>query len=60
LDKGRIFATTKFAGMLELQLAVTLARLWAELSEHPSDHLRESLQEALDPVRRRFDALYGA
>ena len=60
LDMGRIFATTKFAGMLEIQLAVTLARLWAELFEHPAESLRASLQEALDPVRRRFDALYGA
>jgi len=60
LDKGRVFATTKFAGMLEIHLAVTLARLWAELYEHPTDDLRTSLREALDPVRQRFDALYGA
>ena len=60
LDKGRIFASTKFAGMLEIQLAILLARLWAELAEHPADNLRESLQDALNPLRRRFDALYGA
>jgi multiple sugar transport system substrate-binding protein len=59
LDKGRIFSTTKFAGMLEIHLAVTLARLWADLYEHPTDNLREALKAALDPVRRRFETLYG-
>jgi multiple sugar transport system substrate-binding protein len=59
LDKGRIFSTTKFAGMLEVHLATTLARFWAELYEHPSDNLRGYLKEGLEPVRRRFDTLYG-
>jgi multiple sugar transport system substrate-binding protein len=59
LDKGRIFSTTKFAGMLEVHLAATLTRLWADLYERPPDNLREYLREGLDPVRRRFDALYG-
>jgi multiple sugar transport system substrate-binding protein len=60
LDKGRIFATTKFAGMLEVQLAAALAGLWAELSEHPADNLREAIQKQLERVRLRFDALRGA
>jgi multiple sugar transport system substrate-binding protein len=60
LDKGRIFAVAKFAGMLEVQLAAALASLWAELSEHPSNNLKGALQKVLDPVRRRFDMLHGA
>jgi hypothetical protein len=60
LDKGRIFATTKFAGMLEVQLATALNGLWAKLSEQPTNNIRESLKEALDPVRRRFDMMNGA
>ncbi|HSB02068.1 MAG TPA: extracellular solute-binding protein [Anaerolineales bacterium] len=58
LDKGRIFSTTKFAGMLEVHLAATLTRLWLELSEHPAHNLREYLREGLDPVQRKFHALY--
>lgn len=57
LDKGRIFAATKFAGMLEVQLSSALADIWAGLSEHPSDDLRKTLQQTLEPVRRRFDML---
>jgi multiple sugar transport system substrate-binding protein len=59
LDKGRIFSTTKFAGMLEIHLAATLTRLWADLYEHPVDNLRVSLKEVLEPVRSRFNTLYG-
>jgi multiple sugar transport system substrate-binding protein len=60
LGKGRVFATTKFAGMLEVQLAAVLTGLWAELSEKPASNLRDALQKALDSVRRRFDMLHGA
>lgn len=57
LDKGRLFATTKFGGMLELQLAAGLTELWANLSQNPSENLKEIIQKSLEPVRRRFDMM---
>ena len=57
LDQGRIFAVTKFAGMLEIQLATALCTLWASLSEKPADNLRETIRKTLEPVRHRFDML---
>jgi multiple sugar transport system substrate-binding protein len=58
LNKGRVFAVTKFGGLLELQLAAGLKGLWANLSENPPDDLRETIQRSLEPIRRRFDMLH--
>ncbi len=57
LSKGRVFATTKFGGMLELQLAITLIQVWAELAQNPTENLRETLRKSLEPVQRRFDMI---
>lgn len=57
LDKGRLFATTKFGGMLEVQLAAGLTELWANLSQNPSEDLKEIIRKSLEPVRRRFDMM---
>ena len=45
LDKGRLFATTKFGGMLEIQLVLGLTDLWANLSKYPSDDLKETIKK---------------
>jgi len=60
LDKGRIFATTKFAGILEVQLGAALAGLWAEYSAQPADNLRDRLRTALGRVNHRFDMMHAA
>jgi len=60
LDKGRLFATTKFAGMLEIQLASALTGLWSTRAGRPMDGLRDALQSALEPVQNRFDMLNSA
>lgn len=57
LDQGRIFAATKFAGMLEVQLDSALASLWAELAEQPIDNMREAIRRSLERVQRRFDLM---
>lgn len=57
LNKGRLFTATKFAGMLEAQLSAGLAGLWANLAQHPSENIRDVIQNALQPLRRRFETL---
>ncbi len=57
LNTGRLFATTKFGGMLELQLAGVLTDLWAIMSRTPGADVREILQKSLAPIQRRFDMM---
>ena len=58
LNKGRLFAAAKFAGMLEVQLAAGLTGLWARSSQDPSADQKETIKRALEPVQRRFDMLH--
>ncbi len=57
LNTGRLFATTKFGGMLEMQLAAGLVELWTNLSQNPSNNLKETIQKSFEPIRRRFDMM---
>lgn len=57
LNAGRLFATTKFGGMLELQLAGILTDLWASVAKTPVENIRETLQKSLQPLQRRFDMM---
>jgi hypothetical protein len=60
LNTGRLFAMTKFGGMLEAQLSSGLAELWARLCQNPCDpaNRKETIKKTLEPVRRRFDMLH--
>jgi len=60
LNSGRLFATTKFAGMLETQLSTGLTGLWARLCQDPvsPSNRKETIKTTLEPVRRRFDMLH--
>ena len=57
LNIGRLFATTKFGGMLETQLAAGLTELWSNLLKNPSSNSREAIQRTLQPVQRKFDMM---
>ena len=57
LNVGRLFATTKFGGMLEMQLALGLTDLWANLLQYPSGDLKGTIKKTLGPIQRRFDMM---